>query len=226
MNIPKRHLSLSFIILAGLFAWLLPATAAQAAGAAVSVVPAPPACASVGSTATISGSGYGLSSGPIQVWIDQTQVVNTTPSSVQVKSDGTWTASFTVPGTVDGQQVTKQTTYPLYGIGLPDRSSTPFCIVPSSPTVSVGRAYTTGGSPTEKTAFAPGDSIWYVVNITVVNAPATMSVRWQATGPSPIYDYTNKAVTLNQGTFAVYSPATIPANAPSGTYTPMPFRRA
>ena len=89
----------------------------------MSVVPAPPACASVGSTATISGSGYGLSSGPIQVWIDQTQVVNTTPSSVQVKSrdvDGIVHGA----GTVDGQQVTKQTTYPLYGIGLPDRSST------------------------------------------------------------------------------------------------------
>ena len=98
-------------------------------GAAVTVVPAPPTCAQVGSTATIRGSGYGLSSGPIQVWIDQTQV-STTPSPVNVKSDGTWTASFTVPGTVDGQQVTQQTTYPLWGIGSPDRASTSFCIVP------------------------------------------------------------------------------------------------
>ena len=48
---------------------------ARAAGAAVTSVPAYPACAQVGSTATISGSGYGTGSGPIQVWIDQTQVV-------------------------------------------------------------------------------------------------------------------------------------------------------
>ena len=118
-------------ILTGLLAWLGPAGQASAAtGAAVTSVPTYPTCAQVGSTATINGSGYGAGQ-TIQVWIGQTQI-SATPSTVTVQSNGTWSASFTVPGTIDGQQITAQTTYPLYGIGSPDRASTSFCIVPKT----------------------------------------------------------------------------------------------
>jgi hypothetical protein len=129
----RRLILVASVVLAGLFAWLVPGTAWQASaavtGAAVTSVPTYPACAQVGSTATISGSGYGVSSGPIQVWIDQTQV-STTPSTVTVQSNGTWTASFKVPSTIDGHAAPG--TYPLYGIGNPDRASTSFCIVPQT----------------------------------------------------------------------------------------------
>src|SRR4051812_5496854 len=76
--------------------WQVPAMAAHAAGAAVTVNPQPPACAPADSTATANGSGY-TAGQTIQIWVDQTQVTRTTPSTITVGSNGTWTASFIVP---------------------------------------------------------------------------------------------------------------------------------
>ena len=199
---------------------LLSPARAAVTGAAVTSVPAYPACAQVGSTATISGSGYGTSSGPIQVWIDQTQV-GTSPSSIQVQPDGTWTASFSVPGTVDGQPITTQSTYPLYGIGNPDRASTSFCIVPKSSgaQVTVGRTYVANEKWVEAKQFSRGDLVRYQIVVSA-SAKAKINARMLVTGPQSRTIFNSSGdIEVSPSTGSVYFQSTIPSDAPLGTYT-------
>ena len=85
--------------------------------------------------------------------------------------------------------------------------------------VAVDRAFTTGGSATDKTGFKTGDQIWYVLSANVTNGPAHVRIRWHVTGPREIYDFANNDFALNSGYQAAYSPSTIPKDAPAGTYT-------
>jgi hypothetical protein len=185
----QRRIVVASFIMAGLLAWLGPAGQASAAtGAAVSSVPAYPTCAQVGSTATINGSGYGAGQ-TIQVWIDQTQV-STTPSTVTAQSNGTWTASFTVPGTVDSQQITTQTTYPLYGIGSPDRASTSFCIAPKTAGSPPAAPSNVKNVPygaldfyitwTSNSSNQTGFQIWNGVTTQIVSNPSQYYYLWAA----------------------------------------------
>ena len=112
---PKRIFLRCCLALFVVLLWQVPVMAAHAAGAAVTTNPSSPTCAIVGKTATANGSGY-TTGQTVQVYIDQTPVQPTTT----VRSDGTWSVTFTVPDKVG--------TWPLYGIGSPDRASTSFCI--------------------------------------------------------------------------------------------------
>src|SRR4051794_27831053 len=114
---PRRIFLRCCLAVFAVLLWQVPTMAAHAAGAAVTVNPQPPTCARTG---TVNGSGYTAGQN-ILVYIDQTQVP-TTPNPATVRSDGTWSAQFTVPTNM------APGTYPLYGIGSPDRASTPFCV--------------------------------------------------------------------------------------------------
>jgi Peptidase A4 family/CARDB len=167
----KRRLLQVFVVLGGLCAFLLPGNVAFAA-AAVTAVPAPPSCAPVGSTATISGSGYGP--GAVLVYIDQTQAT-TNPSTVKVQPDGTWTASFTVPSMAQG-------TYPLYGVGSPDRASTPFCIGPPGAGSSVDLVVTKIASLTSPVCAGSNPTFRaYILNAGTA-ASGSFNIRWVADG--------------------------------------------
>ena len=88
-----------------------------------------------------------------------------------------------------------------------------------TPTLQLDRAFTTDGTTHEKTAFHPGDNIWYVVSMHVTNGPARATIHFRATGPRVLYDTPSSPSDVNSGYQAPYAPATIPSDAPSGTYT-------
>ena len=131
-------------------------------------------------------------------------------------SDGRFRVEMTIPSSAEAGLVTVST---LAGGGYDPSAG--FTVTGSTPTatLTVDRAFTTNGTTTEQSAFKPGDTIWYVVSMNVKNGPARATVQWRATGPREIYNYTSNPADINSGYQAPYGPATIPQDAPSGTYT-------
>jgi len=212
------------IALTGTCALLLGGTAPAAADgpATISISPTsgPP-----GTSITVTGENWTLPSwaGGVSIDIDQNYgngnlkqlgLGNSGPPD----RNGSFSAKVTIPTSAEPGLITITA---LTGGGYAPTAS--FTATgagqPAPPTLEVDKAFTTGGTTTEKTAFKPGDPVWYVVSMTVKNGPARATVQWRATGSKVIYDFTSSPSDINTGYQAPYGPSTIPTNAPSGTYT-------
>jgi hypothetical protein len=89
--------------------------------------------------------------------------------------------------------------------------------------VTVDRALTLDSEGQEKTTFRPGDGIWYAVIVRNSGPPVDVTFTWQGQHADPainaeIYAFTNTVTLGREFSATVYSPATIPTDAPIGLY--------
>jgi len=91
--------------------------------------------------------------------------------------------------------------------------------ITSPPTVTLQKVWTADGNNNAKTTFAPGGAIRYVAQVTNSGSnTVTATFTFLATGPQQIFSWSGPGP-VAAGTAGFYSPSTIPANAPAGTYT-------
>jgi hypothetical protein len=196
---------------------------AQQLSAAITPTQGPPGTQVTG-TGTIGANSTGYFIGHpgdrVQVrWDDASYTIlaNTT-----VGNDGTFSVSFTVPANA---------TAGTHTITFNDLDAGTGYVI-GAPTFTVGQATGTGvileralthngegDIGQEQTTFAPGDTIRYAA---IVNNPGSSTVTprfdFHATGPREIFSWTGD-VPIPPGIWYFHLHVSVPADAPSGTYT-------
>ena len=134
----------------------------------------------------------------------------------------TWTWDATAPAEQNSYTVTVQAYDHFHGVWAMSSASFAISSNISAPSVTVDQATTRDGDGNEKAPFTAGDAIQFAEFVTNHNStPVTAVFAVRATDPSGATIFTSEGWTIDlpPGLSNIYTPWTLPANAPAGTYT-------